>query len=229
MELLPIIIDIVLIAILISCIFDGRRKGFVKMVLSIIATIVSIFIGKEFSTPVAMWIKDAFVHDRITASIEKAIASSVANGTQAIADAVPSYITGACEAVGVSADRLFANIGSFANAAEIAESISVAAESAFINGALMVVSFCVIYAISSFVLSFAVSAINRIFKLPILRTLNKTLGAALGGVKGVVIVFVVSGIIGVAAMFMSNPEFIHAVEQTVIQQKVWTTIISFFG
>ncbi len=229
MEFLSVVIDIALIAILISCIFDGRRKGFVKMVLSVIATVISIFIGKEFSTPVAMWIKDTFVHDRITASIESAIASSVANGTQAIADAVPAYITGACKAVGVSADRLFADIGSSANAAEIAESISVAAENAFINGALMVVSFCVIYAISNFVLSFAVSAVNRIFKFPILRTLNKTLGAALGGVKGIVIVFVVSGIIGVAAMFMTNTGFVRAVEQTVIQQNVWETIISFFG
>ncbi|MBQ8014582.1 MAG: CvpA family protein [Clostridia bacterium] len=228
MELLSIIIDLVLVVIVISSILNGRKNGFVKMVLSIVATIVSILVGRELAEPVAMWIKKAFVHDRIVGSIENAISSSVADGTQAVAESIPNYLVKAGEAVGVSADRLIADIGSSVSAAEIAESICVAAEKAFINGALIVVSFCVIYAISSFVLSFAVSAVNRIFKLPILRAFNKTLGAVLGGAKGIVAVFVVSGIIGFVAMFIENTAFVQAVEQTVIQQNVWETIISFF-
>ncbi len=230
MEFLPIVIDLVLIFILISSIFDGRKKGFVKMILSIIATIISIFISNELAEPVAIWINKAFVHDRIAGSIENAISSSISGGAQAIADSLPDYIVRAAEAGGISADGLLAGIGSSANAAEIAEQICIAAENAFIGGALIVVAFCIIYAISSFILSFGVSAINRIFKLPVLRTLNKTLGGVLGGVKGIVIMFIVSGIIGFAAMFgLLSPEFFtKAVEQTVIQQEIWSTIISFF-
>lgn len=200
MEMLSLIIDAILVLIFVSCIFDGRRKGFVKMVLSILVTIVSVLIAYEYSAPFAQWANEAFVQNAATGAIADLISSQLSNGTQAIIDAIPAYITEAAEAGGIAVSSIVSDIGSSVDAEQAAAQIYGGIYSIIISPALKVIAFLIVYAIANFVLSFGVSIINRFFKLPILKGLNKLLGGALGAVKGIIVV----GVVGVVLVSVSG-------------------------
>ncbi|MBQ2847750.1 MAG: CvpA family protein [Clostridia bacterium] len=192
MNNISLMIDVILVLILVSCVFDGRRKGFVKMVLSIAATIVSILIAYEYSVPVAEWANEAFVHEATVNTIAEMITSHLNGGTQAVINAIPEYIIDAAETGGVSVSSVISDIGSSVDAVQAAEQIYSGIYNVIIETLLSAAAFFVVYAVCNFILSFGVSAINRFFRLPVLKGLNKLLGGVLGGVKGVIVITVVS-------------------------------------
>ena len=92
MENLSLILDGILILILVASIFDGRRKGFVKTVLSLAVTVISVIIAKEFAEPLADWINTNFIHDMGVNWLTNIISENISSGTQAVVDAIPRNI-----------------------------------------------------------------------------------------------------------------------------------------
>lgn len=221
MDILPFIIDIILIVVFAGCIIDGRRKGFVKMILSIVATVIAIFIAKEYAEPVAKWINETFVHERIVDSIARAISDSVGSGAAAIANALPDYIVRAAEAIGLTAQGITADLGSNVTAVQAAEQVCSAVEGAFIIPAIQLVSFFIIFAIASAVLNFAASLINGIFKLPLIKSVNKLLGALLGGVKGIIAVLIIGLVFYLISAIAPETPFAAAVEDSAVIKAAW--------
>ncbi len=224
MEFLPFIIDIILLAVFVSCIIDGRRKGFVKMILSVAATVIALIVAKNYAEPVAAWINGNFVHQAIVDSIAKAISDSIGNGAAAIANSLPDYIVRAAEAVGLTAQGITAELGSNVTAVQASEQICVAVEDALIIPAIQVVSFFVIFAVCSAVLNFAASLINGIFKLPLIKNVNKLLGALLGGVKGIIAVFVIGFVFRFVSVIAPETPFASAIEDSAIIKTAWEII-----
>lgn len=216
MDFLPFIVDIILIAVLIGCIIDGRRKGFAKMVLSVIATVVAFVVAKEYAQPVAAWINDSFVHQSIVNSISNAISESVGSGAAAIANALPDYIVRAAEAVGLTAQGITAELGSNVTAVQAAEQICNAVEGVFVIPAIEIVAFFIIFAIGSAILRFVASLINGVFKLPLIKSVNKLLGAVLGGVKGIIAVLVIGIVLWSVSSIAPETQFASAVEDSTI-------------
>ena len=227
MDILPFIIDIILIVVFAGCIIDGRKKGFVKMILSVVATVIALFIAKEYAEPVANWINESFVHGRIVESISRAISDSVGSGAAAIANALPDYIVRAAEAIGLSAKEITADLGSNVTSVQAAEQICTAVEGAFIVPAIKIVSFFIIFAIGSAVLNFAASFINGIFKLPLIKSVNKLLGAILGGVKGLIAVLIIGLVFWLISSIAPETLFAAAVENSAIIKTAWEIINSF--
>ena len=217
MSILPIAIDIVLVAVFIGAILDGRRKGFVKMILSIIATAVGVVIAWEYSNPVSVWIEENLVRDAAVNKITEVLSTHVGGTVQEIIDALPAYIKTASEFDGFDLNALLPAVMSQDAVQSVTETLYAA----------RIVSFFVILAICSAVLGIGISVIDRFFKLPVLRGLNKTLGSVLGGVKGVFEMYVISGVIGFAAMLIPVEEFGEAVSNATFQQGLWETIVSF--
>lgn len=227
MDILPFIIDIILIVVFAGCIIDGRKKGFVKMILSVVATVIALFIAKEYAEPVANWINESFVHGRIVESISRAISDSVGSGAAAIANALPGYIVRAAEAIGLSAKEITADLGSNVTSVQAAEQICTAVEGAFIVPAIKIVSFFIIFAIGSAILNFAASFINGIFKLPLIKSVNKLLGAILGGVKGLIAVLIIGLVFWLISSIAPETPFAAAVEDSAIIKTAWEIINSF--
>ena len=224
MEFLPFIIDILMIIIIIGSFFDGRRRGFVKTVLSIVATLIAVFFAYEYAQPVAAWFNDAFVHQRVAKSIANVITENIANGTQAVTDALPNYIIRAAEAAGISAGELISSAGAGIDAAKIGEQLCSALEGVFILPAIKAVAFFVIFAVCSGILAIVIAVIDSIFKLPVIKSLNKLLGGVLGAVKGLIGVLIVSVVFcGISELFPET-QFAQAVTQAFIPQSVWNIL-----
>lgn len=197
-------------------IINGRKRGFINTALSLAASAIAIFVAYKYAMPVAQWADGAFIKSAAVNTFSEAISAHLSSGTQAVIDAVPSYITEAAEAGGVSLQELISGIGSSINAEQAAEQIYGATYSIIILPVLTVVAFLAIYAIISFILSFAVKAIDKVFKLPGLKGLNKTLGGLLGAVKGVAAVAILCAVLVTFRVFI-QPEFLAtAIDEAMI-------------
>lgn len=215
MNFLAVIIDLILVLIFASFIINGRRRGFVNAILTLIATVISIFTAYEFSSPVAQWADETFIKNAAVNSIADIISANIGNGTQAVVDAIPSYIAEAAKAGGISLSEIIAELGSSVDAVQVAEQIYGAAHNAVVMPVLTVIAFLVVYAAISFVLSFAVRAISKVFRLPILKGLNKFFGGLLGAFKGAVAIVVLCTVLAAIKIILPE-EFALAVNESVI-------------
>ncbi len=221
MEYLPLILDGILILILVASIFDGRRKGFVKTVLSLAVTVISFVIAKEFAAPLADWINTNFIHDMGVQWLANLISDNITSGTQAVVDAIPQSVAEAVTAfANTKVEALVSGVTDSVQITAVAEKIYTAAELAFINMFITAVSFLVIFAISKVVLSIGASLINGIFKLPLLKGINKFLGGLAGALKGAVAVGIVCLVLYASAGILADTPLYTAVNGSVITQFV---------
>lgn len=216
MNILPFVVDGILILILVATFFDGRRKGFFKMLFSLVATDVSLLIAYEYSAPIAEWANETFIQNAAVNILADSISSHLSNGTQAVLDAIPDYISEAAQVTGTSVSGVISDIGSSFDAVQAAEKIYGGIYSVIVFPILMVAVFVVIYAISNIILSFAIKFLNNIFRLPVLKGLNKFFGGILGAVKGVVIVVILSTVLLAVEPIVSPQEFKEAIGSSII-------------
>ncbi|MBQ2842453.1 MAG: CvpA family protein [Clostridia bacterium] len=216
MEFLPVLVDIAFVALILVNIFDGRRKGFVKIVLSFAAMIISWIFASEMSEPVALWANETFVHGWVTGMLEGMIADSIGNGADAVVEAIPDYLLNVLEVTNISIQDVVSQIGVGTDPAQAAEQIYKAIENPFIFSLTRIASFFVIYAISNAVLSVAVSAVSRIFKLPILKSFNKLLGSVVGALKGIMIIAIISVVLSLVSMAFPETAFAQIVDESAI-------------
>ncbi len=194
-EMGSFIIDAVLILIVVFMFFSGRKKGFFKMFFSLVATAVAVLIAREYCAPVAEWANETFIRSAAINTFTEAINFHLSNGTQAIIDAIPDYIAKAAQAGGIVVSDIISNIGSSIDASQAAEQIYGGIYSVIVSPLLSVIAFVLIYFIANALLSFVISFINKIFKLPVLRKLNESLGGLAGVLKGIAIVIVISTVL----------------------------------
>lgn len=229
MEFLPLIIDLAFVALLVVNVLDGRKKGFVKMILSFAAAVLSWLIAAEFSQPLAEWANEAFVHGWISGSIENAIADSLGNGTNALIEAIPDYIASAAETAGISVQSLAQQLGSSVDSAQAAEKIYTAVESAFVVPAIRIVAFFIVFAVAQRILAILIGIVNKFFKLPIIKSFNKLLGGAAGALKGIIVIAVLSLVLSFVIMLAPETDFSLAAEQSTVYQIMTDTIKAVFS
>ena len=228
MNLLSIIIDLALVAVFVLAVIKGRRNGFVKTVLSIIATIIAVVVAKEFCEPIAIWIEENLVRNAAMSSIANVLEFKIGGTIEDAISAIPPYILNAAEYAGVEIESFVSGgIITDETSATATQAIYSAIKEVAIIPAAKVVAFFVVYAIVNAILSIGISLVNKIFKLPVLKGINRLLGGIIGAVKGVFETYVISAVIGFLSMLIPTHEFPEAVEQTILHSALWESIISF--
>lgn len=225
MNYISLIIDLIMVFVFAVFIINGRKKGFVNTILSLLSSAMAIFIAYKYAMPVARWAEGTFIKSAAVNTFSEAISTHLSNGTQAVIDAVPSYITEAVAAGGASVKDIVSGIGSSINAEQAAEQIYSAIYGIIVLPVLTVVAFLIIYAIISFILSFAVKAIDKVFKLPGLKGLNKTLGGLFGAVKGAVAVVILCIVLVTFKVFLQPEIFVAAIDKAMLPNLIADIIL----
>ncbi len=216
MDFLPIVFDAIVILIFVSCIIDGRRKGFVKTVLSVLSAIVCFIVAKEFCEPVAVWVNENFVHSALVTAISDVIRDNINEGTQAVIAQMPQTLTDALAQFGFSVESAVSGLGTQGNVTQAAESITNAAQGILILPLLNIISFIVIFAICRFVAGFLIGMVNTFFRLPVINGLNKLAGGILGAVKGFIVIAVVSFVALGAAQLLPDMPIAQAIKDSTV-------------
>ncbi len=236
MEFLPLVVDGILILIFAACIFEGRRRGFIKMVLSVIAVIISIGIAHTLSVPVAAWANEEFAKEGVTEYIEEQISGVFEeNGADSgeidivtengISEVLPEELVSFVEKYGVSLDGLLEDVSVKDSVEQTSLQITERILDALLLPVLETIAFIIIYIICSSLLSILVSVVGSLFKLPIINGINKLLGGILGAVKGLAVIAVLSVLAVFAAGLLSGNELADAVSQATLTNTISETVI----
>ncbi len=199
--------DVLLIAIIIASVIIGYKKGAAKTILSAAAILVSAVVALFLSRILSQFIYDAFFREalesKISTTLENSIVGGVADAAVNVVSAIPGVIVGAMSFFGLS-ESSFENYCEFA----VSEQGTAAAEniadklSPVVVGLISIVLAVVFFVVLSFILRLLIKPVQKIFKLPLIRTPNSLLGGVLGLVKGTVTVLLIAVLLRLAMPFI---------------------------
>lgn len=196
------IIDIIIVAVIIISMLIGAKKGFMKIFLSVVAFLLSVYLAYSFSPIVAEFVQTKFVAPKITESI----CESVGTGTEKIREAIPSIVLNNADKVGIDVDN-FINTASNStsdSALDIAENFVETHVNPLMIKAISAVAAIILFLILSALLSLVAKVINKIIKSSPANSFNKFGGALLGAVNGLIFAAALCLIISVILNFSSD-------------------------
>lgn len=220
-ETLPLIIDGIILLIFILSVVGGYKKGFVRIVLSVVALIVCVAAANEFSLPAAQAVNKAFVHDAVVNYITETVSQKAEESAEGIIAQIPEGIREAAEENGVSLNAIAEKAGDKEALMPECEKLVTKAEGVVIIPVLKLLCFAALYFVFQAICSVLIRFINKVFKLPVVNGLNKILGAICGGAKGAVMIAVICLIIVSLQPLYSSIPFGQAVADTTLMNAVY--------
>ena len=214
-------VDIALIIILVGSVIGSMRKGFLKCVLSLLCVIVALAAATTFNEPVAEWGYDSVLDSMVTEKVEESMLNGMesidaAITVDAITQAIPQFLVDSIAEMGIDISSVTESIDSLElSTHDTAQSIS----QQIIRPAALVIlrmlAYILIFVFVRFLAGIITNVFSGIVKLPVLRSVNKLLGAILGVVKGIVLVFSISMLLNLFSQIIKNTDVIaQAIENS---------------
>ncbi len=198
-----IILDVILLTIFVAFVFTAAKKGFMLSLLELIAVIVALSLSYQFSPVVAQAAYDNIVEEKLVETVETEIdenlnISSSTTQAEMVLESMPGFMVSFASSVGIELDEVKAKITSETFSAEnLATELVEKIAQPIVVAALTAISFLLLSAVLMFALKWVASLLSKIFKLPLLGTVNKALGGVLGACKGVMVIIFISTILKV--------------------------------
>ncbi len=214
-------IDILLILVLAFSIIFSVHKGFLKCVLSLICAVVALVAASTFNETASEWCYDNILSNIVVSNIEEKIEQdygieSVESSVQAAVESLPEFITLSLDKLGIDINDVTDEINQVQLSSE--DTAEVIAENIIRPGALVllkVILFLIIFLAVRFLLGIISEIICKIADLPILKQVNKTLGAVSGAIKGITLVFAFSIFFNFLSELLKNTNvFAQAIENS---------------
>lgn len=192
----PILIDVALAAVLILFIWLGARKGFILTLCSLVAVVVALVganLIADALAPTVAQVLQPKLETIIQESLEEKALEVSATDSLAVTDALAALREkgGLYEWAADGLEEVLKNTpGTDAIAHQAAVAASALAEQVA-RGILFSVAFLLVL-IAWTVLSHALDLVS---KLPVINSLNHTLGGVIGGVKGLLILYIAAWVL----------------------------------
>lgn len=199
--------DILLLAVVILFVIIGKTRGFLRTLLSFLGKIISLvtalFISKTYSEK----FYELFLKARVTESLsQKLEADGGAFDIAEVMKDIPASLLEFCDMLGFDVDSLINGI----NSSQITNDVAVLIEENVLAPILIlvcqVVIFSVVSALISIVLTIVINLVCTVDKLPIIKSANGVLGAVLGLINGVIVVYIVSFVLITLSVLIDNSE-----------------------
>lgn len=198
-----LIIDIVLLVIAAVTIIRYTFKGAVKAVFSFAKTFVALFLAYVLRKPAAMLINTLFMERSVTGwvydSLYAASQGIKPDGVDLVKlyNDMPSFFTKILSGFGLDAEGIEAAFDSIPGATEA--EITAISENIGTSIATMlstIIGFVAVFLLALLVLTIVVHVLDKLTHLPIINFANKLLGAAIGVLISLLIIWIVSVIAG---------------------------------
>lgn len=210
------IVDFLIVAVFALCIFVGVKNGLIRSIIGLVVVAAAAALAVWLSEPVASGIYDLFIKKSLETAVaaqlpDMSSAQLTSQNVQEVISSLPAAIVKAAQSMGVdiaaiseagSVDLSASNI-----AAEICDSVA----KPIAVAVLKVLSFAVIFFVCDFFLQIAAKAVCKLFELPVIRSVNRTLGGVFGALKGVFVAVFACLLLDAAASFAPGTQFASAV------------------
>ncbi len=200
-----LIIDIIIVLLFAGCISYGIKRGFMRAAYQIISLALTLFIVFAFRAPLTDYLYKSQMGQNIVTVINQKVDDAITQTdyTQNINTSVnqlglPSFVTDGIEKT--------------AQSAESTRSAYVKSVAENITDTLMVsLASSILFLVSKIAISALMMGLNNIFRLPILKQVNKTAGGAIGLINALLVIYIVSALV----MFISPAESKTTINDTI--------------
>lgn len=182
------VIDLIIIVVAVTAVWHGIAKGFVKSGMRFASIIISLICAFSFTTPVAAWLEEAFIKERVSEVTEDTLGSIVNVGTESLD--IDEVLSDRPEALSNFAERFKFDISDMEeyyndfltnltqSDALKALSEKIAAPTA---GAISTVCAAIIIFLAAMIVCAILTwLLELLCRLPVLKQLNKALGGLFG-------------------------------------------------
>lgn len=209
-----------------ASIINGKRRGFVSAILSLIAVFASVFIAIQASEPLANFTYDSFASKLVVQEVEKAIpdgfdSASAAEIVTVSVERLPEYLAKNLKTLGIDAEKIVEQV----KAQDLSKtgSAQMIADKILRPGVVMLLKmlcFIVVFLVSRAILGVIIGLIDKFFSLPVLKTANGWLGAVLGAAKGGIAVYALCVALVVVAEISGEGMIAQAIDSSRIVASV---------
>ncbi|WP_040198184.1 CvpA family protein [Candidatus Soleaferrea massiliensis] len=194
--MLPIILDIVAVAILIYMISRGAKRGFAGTVVSFLGYLLAFSAAMFVAKTVSQFIFTQFLRDNMVTSLSAQLnTSDLAASLQGFIDTLPGYVSNAVASAGFETAGLS---GSVQNMSATFVDTVVAP---VVTGMIRAVIFCILFALCMFLVRRLMRSLRFVNRIPLLGPFNYFLGGVLGFIQGAIVLLVIALLANVALWF----------------------------
>ena len=220
------VLDILLIAVFALSVAVGIKRGFVRSLLSMISFLLAMLLAHFMSEATAPVLYEQFVQESAEKLVSYQIDESVdmeltvAQAKEVIQN-LPEGFPELAQSVGVDLEKLYNSLDTGnVNSRDVAARLTQGIVKPIAIPVLRVVSFFVLLLVISLLLRLLILLIDKIAKLPVLKTANTGLGGLLGALRGLLYVVAFSSLLTVGAALAKDSKFEEAVQGSLIISKL---------
>lgn len=206
--------DIIIIAVFALLFFIDFKRGIAITILNVAGVALTGFLAYHISNFLASWVYTAFVQQTLTTNLQQmidtqGINSAIANSFSALPNWVMGMLGFFLSIFGLDSS-VYTNDFQVPNSAVAAVSTSVVENliQPVIIGMFRLVIGVVISIIIFIIIKILVKKLARVFKIPVVKQINKLLGGVLGLTEAAILVFFAVNIFSGVLEF-SNPEMLN--------------------
>lgn len=211
------LLDGAMIVLFLVMVLIGRRRGFIKTIAGVAAFVVALALAAMLGGPVSEFVYGRTVEPAVVNSIDAQVGEGSAAAEKldlALVD-MPNFVTNILKNAQIeSGADLMEKLSGAQEGETVAQSISRQVVSPVVIPLLKVLCSLLLFLAVLIVVTILFKAFNVVAKLPLLKQLNKSLGALAGAVLGVLWVFFAVSVLQVIAALgvtpLINAELLHS-------------------
>lgn len=223
-----LILDIFFLAFAVLTIFIARKKGFVLTLLDFAAFFLAVFLAIPVSGWLAEGVYNTFISQSVVTALESQLPSAassaeIAAQVNAVLSDFPDFVTAYASSIGIDISEISRQVSAAgASAGSLAQTVEANIVAPIVTAVCKAIIFVILLIIFVILLKIAARLINQFFKLPVLKTLNGTLGAVLGVLKAAVGIVIICSVIGLIGELTaeSTPVIQNSVNDSVVAEFV---------
>lgn len=223
-----LILDIFFLAFAVLTIFIAKKKGFVLTLLDFAAFFLAVFLAIPVSGWLAEGVYNTFISQSVVTALESQLPSAassaeIAAQVNAVLSDFPDFVTAYASSIGIDISEISRQVSAAgASAGSLAQTVEANIVAPIVTAVCKAIIFVILLIIFVILLKIAARLINQFFKLPVLKTLNGTLGAILGVLKAAVGIVIICSVIGLIGELTaeSTPVIQNSVNDSVVAEFV---------
>ncbi len=215
-------LDILLIAVLAFDVIWHVKKGFVRTLLTLLAAIAAFCLAMKAAEPVATWCYDAFLDPMICEKVDEHIsdfddAHSAKEVVNEVARVIPEQLSTILKRINADPNDAVDQIGSVKDGGALTpQQISQKIVKPVAMVVLKIIATLLCYGVLMALFHVLIHLLCSVTKLPVLHSADKLLGGALGFLKGLVLVYLITLLCSLIAQVTTKPEMKQFMEQSSI-------------
>lgn len=201
--------DIVFLLILCFAVIGGFRRGFVKTLLALCAFVLAALVAAALSQCLCEVVYDSFLRPYIVNTVEESMQSLSQKEGFEVAEtavlAIPVVLLGVLDHFGYSAPRLTEYLttsqenGTYSLSQVVSDLVRGPA-----SGIIALVLFIIFFLLFLLVFLLILPRFGKKIRIPLVSLADSLIGAALGFVEGIIIVFILATLLWISVPFLPD-------------------------